>query len=67
MDTVGLYSNKWAVSNPVCRRQNAWSVDRRRCRRSQAITVSLAFDIVKRMRYDALPLSSPLANDKLSS
>jgi len=25
--------------------------------------VSLAFDFVKRMRYDALPLSSPLAKD----
>jgi len=32
-------------------------VARKRC------AESLAFDIVKRMRYDALPLSSPLAND----
>ena len=35
----------------------AYVVARKRC------AVSLAFDIVKRMRSDALPLSSPFAND----
>jgi len=58
--TVGLqYNNTWAVSNPVCRRPLIVDdfVARKRC------AVSLAFDIVKRMRSDALPLSSPLAND----